>query len=419
MPPEIASIIVSAFGVARQDAFYKSKLCNEWVTATTWIEAVKNNIASTTGVAVCLRNFNVAMSKWFSDFERFNGDNISGVFRVKFSKKFYYYVTDPCTTAVMPLMDKAWRSAIHSREINLLRSTRSQAPADARDEEPPSHEHDPPPPRTSDGTTTPSNKRRRTGEATTITPEDILSQDYFEQGEARNLFKPRDEDEDVRATLERRIEALRYVNANVEGWRYVIKGHDPDNLCTANDIFELRLRCQLLCQAYLFALEHMGGGSDHKTWGQCCQEACNYLNPSGNQQATSGRVIKRYNILFYKNAETFPHPNPNAHLGKKPDPPLLRAYPDLKETLTEFCVHNLNELTMELVHDQLHTVILPNLFETWKEERKEIAGIGHNEAAELKMIDFLKVHGLGGTGKTSTAGNCSCGRRGETSSSSS
>jgi hypothetical protein len=74
---------------------------------------------------------------------------------------------------------------------------------------------------------------------------------------------------------------------------------------------------------------------------------------------------------------------------------------------------------MELVHDQPISVILPNLFETWKEERKEIAGIDHNEAAELKMIDFLKVHGLGGTGKTSTAGNCSCGRRGETSSSSS
>jgi hypothetical protein len=64
------------------------------------------------------------MGKVFSDMQRFDGSNISGVFRVYFSKVHYYYVTEPAKTVPMPHMRGDWKKAISAREANLLRSTR-------------------------------------------------------------------------------------------------------------------------------------------------------------------------------------------------------------------------------------------------------------------------------------------------------
>jgi hypothetical protein len=57
------------------------------------------------------------MGKAFSDIERFDGSNTSGVFRVRWSKAYFYYVTEAGTTVSIPLMNGDWKKAISAREM--------------------------------------------------------------------------------------------------------------------------------------------------------------------------------------------------------------------------------------------------------------------------------------------------------------
>jgi hypothetical protein len=91
-----------------------------------------------------------------------------------------------------------------------------------------------------------------------VTPEQIQRQTYFDSPEAVRLFFPTEDDESVLACIERRIELFEAVGNTAEGWRLVIDGGDPDDLCSSNDVFEIRTRCALLCQAYIFARHECG-----------------------------------------------------------------------------------------------------------------------------------------------------------------
>jgi hypothetical protein len=74
-----------------------------------------------------MEGFNGAIGEAFPDMERFDRSSTSGVFRVKWSKDFFYYVTELGTT-VSAHASHEWSL---ERETDLLRSTRSQGPAPA------------------------------------------------------------------------------------------------------------------------------------------------------------------------------------------------------------------------------------------------------------------------------------------------
>ena len=66
---------------------------------------------------------------------------------------------------------------------------------------------------------------------------------------------------------------------------------DSDDMEVSDqDVFAIRNRLQLLCQAHINARDHMTNGS--KTFQQCCQMAIDTLGPLGNVQITNAsRVV--------------------------------------------------------------------------------------------------------------------------------
>lgn len=125
---------------------------------------------------------------------------------------------------------------------------------------------------------------------------EILAQgmDFWNSATARKLFLAEDETGNVREIIQRKVEQLRNVALYVDGWREVV---DDDDQYSPHQIHVLKQRCQLLCCAYLKALELMPGVPFRK----CCQQACDLLNPLGITATTTGTMVLVWNRHFRKN----------------------------------------------------------------------------------------------------------------------
>jgi hypothetical protein len=109
------------------------------------------------------------------------------------------------------------------------------------------------------------------------------------QSGGKNLFlgtTPTDE-RSVQEVLKQQIQRLQAVNRSSDGWRDIIERHDVDNFCSPHDVFIIRQRCQILCLAYMFALEEMNSAQ----WiDNCCVQAVYESNRMGVEAATNKRT---------------------------------------------------------------------------------------------------------------------------------
>ena len=232
-----------------------------------------------------------------------------------------------------------------------------------------------------------ASKRQRTDAH--ITPCTLNHQTtYWESPEAIKLFGSNEASEDAKDTLQRRVKQLQSVNETEDGWRNAVDGRDPDNLCSRNDIFEIRQRSALLCCAYQLALDNM----NEWTWKTCCTEACSQLNRVGITQAKHHETVAQWNIAFRKH-NNFPHPNPRVQCGKHPVPKLFEKYPEAHEDIVSFAVNNLATLTVEAVHEFVVDKLIPKLFALW--EKEEMADwVWADDDEFITKERFLKNHGL-------------------------
>jgi hypothetical protein len=60
-------------------------------------------------------------------------------------------------------------------------------------------------------------------------------------------------------------------------------------------------RAEILCLSYIYALELMPG----VTWAGVCEKACKELNWLGNEAATNGGSVAKWNKTFLNNQEQF------------------------------------------------------------------------------------------------------------------
>ena len=170
---------------------------------------------------------------------------------------------------------------------------------------------------------------------------------------------------------------MRHSNSLEAAWVDVVDTHDKDGLCKPAAVFKIRQQCQLLCQAYIFALDWMNQQSDYdvpnKTWKECCQAACEHLNPCGNLAATTGETIARWNRAFRK-INKFLHPNPIVRSGKSPEPSLFEHFPEAKDIIKRWANGNLADLTTDLLRNFIITTLLPGLSKKIeiKDERREL-----------------------------------------------
>jgi len=316
-------------------------------------------------VALDLKTFNAAMAKsrkWGITMHFYDGTNTSNVWHVTFSKLHFYMVSSPRRQVQYPAkVNNAWCQEIYRSEAGILRRTHSAIEAGLLDDseviEGVSERSDD---ILDDSNVVSGNEQQnllyeaiRISAAPTIErPSGI----YWDSTDAKKLFGARPDDENVLTTLERKIDILKASNQTAEGYRCVIFGRDPHNICTQHQIYQIRQHCAILCMAYIFAKDQM---HDHKTtWEICCSQACSLLNMCGIQQITDWSVLERCNIAF-QSRECFDHPNPHVALGKTPEPLLFQAFPSIKEDIQGFCLHDLANLTVEKVQDYILSHAIP------------------------------------------------------------
>jgi hypothetical protein len=191
---------------------------------------------------------------------RFDGSNFTGIFWFQrgTNKKLLYCITNKGEKVGNPITSPLWEKKVREAEQGVARENRRTA-TELLDPDNNATTTDEPlaePTDQSDGVNQ-KGAANQSGESSSDIPdakrvkrqtaaEEIASRSYWLSDEAICLFAPKG-NETADEALEQRIEILGWATGSNEGWREIVKGHDPDNLCSDNDIFELRQRCMLLC----------------------------------------------------------------------------------------------------------------------------------------------------------------------------
>jgi hypothetical protein len=104
-------------------------LYKQWCTDEIWCKIINHHMSTETShFSISTATFNQTMvhnRHGFISCESFDGSNSTGVFRCKYSKTWYYYVTDPGEQIPYPVMDDQWFDKVRPYEkelINLLPS---------------------------------------------------------------------------------------------------------------------------------------------------------------------------------------------------------------------------------------------------------------------------------------------------------
>jgi hypothetical protein len=346
MPPtKQYHLIKLAFDAVKSHPSLGPKVTGRWITDGRLHELVQAQLVNTHLKDLTKQQFNRGLSAHpaFKD-QITRQENDAGLYRLGISGHLFYWIGDkpkfprPATAV--------WRQQVLEAEERVfsIRHDASAAPSntvraaemDKDEDETPAATR----PRHDDATVAQSDTAPAAeadeGERPAKRPRNeaahIQQQTYWDSTEAIRLFLPAKDDASVLACIERRIQLFGSVGASAEAWRLVIDGGDPDDLCSSNDVFQIRQRCQLLCQAYIFAKDHMssipGPGCRRWKWSECCDAACKRLNPCGISCIKSEGSLRKSNSLFIQK-DMFPHPNtiiPKAPTRNKKHPNVATTY---------------------------------------------------------------------------------------------
>jgi hypothetical protein len=109
----------------------------------------------------------------------------------------------------------------------------------------------------------------------------IHQETAWDSSEARKIFAPREDEvaTHVLDVIQNRLTFLSTALSSATGYKMLVEGHDPDDLFSAKDVFEIRLKAQYLHAALHFASKEWKYGS--VTWMNCCEKAIAYMAVTG------------------------------------------------------------------------------------------------------------------------------------------
>jgi hypothetical protein len=241
------NLIKTAFNSVWNGPTFGPKPKGRWLTDELLCSLVNKKLIHLTLEGLTRKQFNRGLSAHpeFKDQIDRQQKNSTGLYRIEFSNMFFFWIGDkpkfPQTT------DDGMESSHSGSGISCLRGELigvrdDQAEIEnARGEDetpakrPPRHEVSVPTARpaqiqqASVPTMTPAQIQQAPD--LKVTPEQIQRQTYFDSPEAVRVFFPTKDDESVLACIERRIKLFVAVGDTAEGWRLVIDGSDPDDLC--------------------------------------------------------------------------------------------------------------------------------------------------------------------------------------------
>ena len=98
---------------------------------------------------------------------------------------------------------------------------------------------------------------------------------------------------------------------------------------------------------------------DRHSFEKCCEEAINSLKQVGIKFIHSPKIIMKLNHYF-RNNNTFPHPNIQVELDRQYESPFLETFPEVKIQIREWASKNLSDLSCDEVQKYLTKELLPS-----------------------------------------------------------
>jgi hypothetical protein len=210
---------------------------------------------------------------------------------------------------------------------------------------------------------------------------------YWDSGEARRLFAPKHKygsNCDVKTVIMKRIELLENVNQKPSYWRSVVEGGDPENTCTAHDIFLIRHRSLYLACALRKFVEEVARKS-RWTWKLSIQHAIATMNDMGLETYSNWETLRRWHhrLVMSRQDGFMMAPAKKTRL-----PPFFLDNPDAMDAFKKFGVANLKDLSVEKMHEYLHEVLVPNMIKKLRSDDED------QSISPERLEEFLKSYQL-------------------------
>jgi len=119
-------VIRQAYQKLLAHPLFGARLSNQWLSAYMFVEAIKVSGYISDDLASVLdeQKFNLAMSQshvWGQLMQVYDGTNVTGIWRVKYARNYYYLANKPGEQIQYPRnLGNAWVQQIRNREVNLL-----------------------------------------------------------------------------------------------------------------------------------------------------------------------------------------------------------------------------------------------------------------------------------------------------------
>ena len=200
---------------------------------------------------------------------------------------------------------------------------------------------------------------------------------YFVSSEAKKLFCP-SPNESVLDCIYRRITILSSIIEKDTGIdKYVM--HAKEHPLTHQQIQDLTYKCVILRACYYSAIRDM---ATVQNWGQIVSTTLEKMSEYGIKRIKNERTVRNWHHWF-KQHESFPHPNHYVQMQMKVIPKVFEVYPEVEELLNKFASKNLETLSSESLALHIQTKILPEIYE------KHVSDQLKNNMLPLTMDDFM------------------------------
>ena len=198
--------------------------------------------------------------------------------------------------------------------------------------------------------------------------------------------------------LKEQIGKLQNAHLTYDGWKHVIDDYDDDDDFSSFYIFDLRIKSFYLQKLYANALKYFDTIPTFYKIAQLTVVGVKKHFVDHGTTASKLHIITSAKTLLlwfraYRNNDTFLN---ISRLKPKTTqlPVLLATNPDVCDEILQFCRKNLSTLTIELVQDHLHSVVIPNLLSKLKTERSnsEYSIEDLYSEFQLKSISLSTTH---------------------------
>jgi hypothetical protein len=135
-------------------------------------------------------------------------------------------------------------------------------------------------------------------------------------------------------------------------YKPIVEGNDPDNTMSEHKKERIQMKARYLAQAYQIAIKKM----PFKTWNDCCWEAINRFAAVQIHYTKNAKVLECWIVQFCEK-KTFCV----KIRGKMDLPTFLDAHPIVVTVMKEYRHANLSELSIKMMHSNLHETIIKSL----------------------------------------------------------